>query len=234
MMEQPYLRPTYFIDADQADVVRFARDAAGRTDAGRREQAVNLFYAVRDGFRYNPYAFTLEKQKYKASYTLAAGEGFCVQKAILLAAAARALNIPARLGFGNVRNHLATERLKQLMGTDLFVFHGYTVLFLEDRWVKATPAFNRSLCDKFNTKPLEFDGYSDAVFHSFDQKGNRHMEYIHDYGAFDDFPMEKMIAESRKYYPFWFADEKTATGMINAAGQSDFEKEAEEETRGRR
>ena len=28
------------------------------------------------------------------------------------------------------------------MGTDLFVYHGYAELFLDGKWVKATPAFN--------------------------------------------------------------------------------------------
>ncbi len=198
-----YTRPTYYIDSDSPSVTTFAQKASGggTTD---REKAVNLYYAVRDGFPYNPYRFTLEKEKYKASFTLAAGEGFCIQKAILLAATARALGIPARLGFGNVINHLATQRLKELMGSDLFVFHGYTELFIDGKWVKATPAFNREMCEKFGTIPLEFDGVSDSVFHPYDRNGNLHMEYVHNYGSFDDMPYELMIEEMKKYYPQWF------------------------------
>lgn len=224
-MKKSCLAATYYIDADHPEVISFARESAGQSGSDR-QRAVNLFYRVRDGFRYNPYAFSLEHDKYKASSVLAAGEGFCIPKAILLAAAARVVGIPARLGFGNVKNHLATQRLKQLMGSDLFVFHGYTVLFLENKWVKATPAFNRSLCDKFNTRPLEFDGRSDAVFHPYDNLGNRHMEYVHDYGVFDDFPMEKMVAETRKYYPAWFEDVKVATDLIDNHLSGDFEQEA--------
>lgn len=170
-----------------------------------RENAVALYYAVRDGFPYNPYRFTLEKPCYKASFIIEAGEGFCIQKAILLAAAARTAGIPAGLGFGNVINHLATEQLKQLMGTNLFVFHGYTALYIDKQWVKATPAFNRAMCDKFDTRPLEFDGRSDSVFHPYDNKGNKHMEYVHDYGMFDDFPYDLMVRELKKHYPSWFA-----------------------------
>lgn len=225
-MLEKYLKPTGYLDADHPAVAAFARDAAGG-EGGDRSRAVKLYYAVRDGFRYNPYAFSLDRKKFKASYTLAAGEGFCVQKAILLAAAARAVNIPARLGFANVRNHLATERLKALMGTDLFVFHGYTELLVNGKWVKATPAFNLSLCEKFDTRPLEFDGLTDSIFHPFDNCGRQHMEYVHDYGAFEDFPYDKMIEESRRYYPAWF--EGGNVDFNDIAG--DFEKERDEDRR---
>ena len=223
-MTEAYLRPTYYLDSGHPAVAGFAREAAGG-EASERKRAVKLYYAVRDDFRYNPYAFSTDKAKFKASFTLAAGEGFCVQKAILLAAVARAADIPARLGFANVRNHLATERLKALMGTDLFVFHGYTELMIEGKWVKATPAFNLGLCEKFNTRPLEFDGISDSVFHPYDNLGQQHMEYLHDYGPFEDFPYEKMIEEFRRYYPLWFDD-----GNVDFDGLAgDFEKEREED-----
>jgi transglutaminase-like putative cysteine protease len=225
-MPEKYIRPTYYLDADHPAVAAFASEAAGRSVA-ERQRAVNLYYAVRDGIRYNPYAFSTDRQKFKSSYTLVRGEGFCVQKAILLASAARAVRIPARLGFANVRNHLVTERLKALMGTDLFVFHGYTELLIDGRWVKATPAFNLSLCEKFDTRPLEFDGTADSIFHPFDNLGRRHMEYVHDYGAFDDFPYEKMIEESRRYYPAWF--EAGAMKVDDIGG--DFEKEREMDCR---
>ena len=227
-MADTYTRPTYYLDADNPAVVSFARQAAGE-DSSRRQRAVRLYYAVRDGFRYNPYAFSMDKTKYQASYTLAAGEGFCVQKAILLAAAARAAAIPARLGFANVRNHLATERLKALMGTDLFVFHGYTELLIDGRWVKATPAFNLSLCEKFDTRPLEFDGRADSIFHPFDNLGRKHMEYVHDYGSFDDFPYDRMVEEFRRYYTVWFNDDVDID--FDGIG-GDFEREREQD-RGR-
>ncbi|MEW6079421.1 MAG: transglutaminase family protein [Thermodesulfobacteriota bacterium] len=227
MIHERYIRPTFYLDADHPEVAAFARDASGGTEAPARKRAVNLYYAVRDGFRYNPYAFSLDRRKFKASFTLAAGEGFCVQKAILLAAAARAVSLPARLGFANVRNHLATERLKALMGTDLFVFHGYTEMMVDGRWVKATPAFNLSLCEKFDTRPLDFDGVTDSIFHPYDNRGRQHMEYVHDYGAFDDFPYDKMIEESRRYYPAWFHDENVNFDHIGG----DFEKEREDDRR---
>ena len=64
------------------------------------------------------------------------------------------------------------------MGTDLFVYHGYTDLCLDGKWVKATPAFNLALCTRFRVKPLEFDGRDDSIFHPFDEDDRRHMEYL--------------------------------------------------------
>ena len=198
-----YTEPTYYLDSNHPHILEFVEKNCASSDDTDLERAVKLYYAVRDKIRYNPYALALDKKSFKASFTLAAGEGFCVPKAILLTAVSRAAGIPARLGFGNVRNHLATERLKQMMGSDIFVFHGYSELLLNNKWVKATPAFNLSLCEKFGTMPLEFDGLSDSIFHPYDQNGQEHMEYIHDYGAFDDFPFNKMLEEWVKHYPQW-------------------------------
>jgi transglutaminase-like putative cysteine protease len=124
---------------------------AGASDP--RERAVALYYAVRDGIRYDPYSVQAAPQAYRASSIVQAPAAFCVPKAILLAAAARDIGIPARLGFADVRNHLASEKLRARMGTDLFVFHGYTDLYLDGGWRKATPAFNRELCSRFGVPP---------------------------------------------------------------------------------
>jgi transglutaminase-like putative cysteine protease len=133
------------------------------------------------------------------------GQGFCVQKAILLAAASRAIGVPCRLGFAIVKNHLATQKLIEIMQSDLFVFHGYTVFLLDGAWIKATPAFDLDLCEKFGVIPLEFDGRTDSIFHPYDREGKRHMEYVHDYGQFDDFPFETMCMEFKRYYPRMYA-----------------------------
>lgn len=198
-----YLRPTYTIEKDHPEVISFADAAAGNyTDPVRR--AVGLFYAVRDGIRYDPYAAVLSLEKFRASYTIAQGRHFCVPKAILLAACARSMDIPARIGFADVRNHLASARLLELMGTDLFVYHGYTELHLEGRWVKATPTFNIELCERFGVRALEFDGRRDAIFHPFDVAGKKHMDYVHERGHRDDFDLAEMEAVWREHYPHYF------------------------------
>ncbi len=216
-----YLRPTWFIDSDSPTVAEFARSTTG--DVGTdTEKATKLYYAVRDSVRYDPYAIVPDPNAFRASTVLAAKAGFCVQKAILMAAVTRAVGIPARLGYADVRNHLTTERLRELMGTDVFVYHGYTELYLDSKWVKATPVFNRSLCERFKVKPLEFDGKSDSIFHPFDAEGRRHMEYLRDHGHFDDFPFAKMAAAFKETYPVIF--EKGA-----AWAKGDFEQEATRE-----
>jgi transglutaminase-like putative cysteine protease len=193
------LGPTRFLDFDVPAVAAFARSHAG---AGtQRERAVRLYYAVRDGLRYDPYGVHLAPDRLTASRALADGSGWCVTKAVLLAACCRAEGIPARLGFADVKNHLATDKLREAMGTDLFYWHGYASLLLDGKWVKATPAFNLELCRKFGVLPLEFDGAHDSLFQPFDARQRRHMEYVRDRGLFDDLPFEELSGELKAAYP---------------------------------
>ncbi|MBC5764176.1 transglutaminase-like domain-containing protein [Ramlibacter albus] len=195
------IAPTTLVDSAHPAVVEFARaHAEGATD---REKAVSLYYAVRDGFRYDPYRVDLTPDGMRASRVLALGHGWCVTKAALLAAACRAQGIPARLGFADVRNHLSTERMRQTMKTDVFTWHGYADIWLAGAWRKATPAFNVELCDKFGLLPLDFDGENDSIYHPFDRSGNRHMEYLLQRGAYDDVPLAEMRANFEATYPNW-------------------------------
>ncbi len=196
---QTCLTATPIIDAHHPAVAAFARDRAGPASAPR-EQAVALYYAVRDGIRYDPYTIALSVEGLAASTTLAAGRGWCVTKAVLLAAACRALGIPARLAFADVRNHLSTARMRALMATDVFHWHGCTAIWLEGAWVKATPAFNVELCERFRLTPLEFDGRRDSLYHPFDRDGRRHMEYLRYRGEFADVPMEAIRDTFRRAY----------------------------------
>ena len=192
------LRPTTFIDSDHPAVRAFATEHA--RGANERERAVALVYAVRDGFRYDPYRIDLSPAGMKASTVLANGYGWCVPKATLLAAVCRAAGIPARLGFADVRNHLSTERMRQTMKTDLFVWHGYTDIWIDGAWRKATPAFNLALCERFGLLPLEFDGLHDSIYHPFDRSGQRHMEYVHQRGSFDDLPLAQILKTFAEVY----------------------------------
>jgi transglutaminase-like putative cysteine protease len=195
-----HLQPTGFLDADHPSVVDFARTVAAAS-TGAVARAVALYYAVRDGIRYDPKHIDLRPAAMRASSVLARRSGFCVAKAVLLAAAGRAVGIPARLGFADVRNHLTTDHMRRAMGTDLFVFHGYAELYLEGRWVKATPAFNRTLCERFDVAPLEFDGRHDSLFQQADRQGHRYMEYVRDRGPYDDLPLDEMLAAFTEHYP---------------------------------
>lgn len=187
------------VDADHPAVRAFAAEhARGETP---RERAVALYYAVRDGFRYDPYRIDLTPAGMSASSVLASGHGWCVTKATLLAAACRVVGVPARLGFADVRNHLSTERMRMSMKTDVFVWHGYTDVYLDGRWLKATPAFNIELCDRFGLLPLEFDGTADSIYHPYDKSGQRHMEYLRDRGRYDDVPLAEILTSFAEVYP---------------------------------
>ena len=192
---------TQTIESTHPDIVNFVRLHAANA-ATDRDRAVKLFYGVRDGFRYDPYQIDLTIAGMKASTTLATRRGWCVSKAILLAACCRSIGIPSRLGFADVRNHLSTERLRQRMRTDIFYWHGYTEMLLEGKWLKATPAFNIELSEKFGLLPLDFDGRNDSIYHPFDGAGNRHMEYVNQRGAYSDLPLEEIIRTFQEKYAF--------------------------------
>jgi transglutaminase-like putative cysteine protease len=221
-MQEEYLRPTEFIDSEAFVIKTFAEEAVkgAGTDV---EKAIKLYYAVRDGIYYDPYRIETTRESFKASIILTKGYGYCVAKAIVLAAVCRAQGIASRLHFADIRNHLTTERLKKIMQTDIFSYHGYNDLFLEGRWVKVTPTFNKSLCERFRVKSLDFDGVNDAVFHPFDMEGRRHMEYITDHGSFADVPYEKIMETFITFYGASINDKPA----ISEAGA--FEREAEAE-----
>ncbi|MNQ15863.1 Transglutaminase-like superfamily protein [compost metagenome] len=201
-----YLEPGRCIDSDHPALVEFAEKSRG-SSRDPVEQAVGLYYAVRDGIRYNPYVFSRDPETLKGSHALLNGESYCVPKATLLAACARHCGIPARIGLADVRNHLATPRLLELLRSEVFAMHGYTELYLRGRWVKATPAFNLQLCRLFEVAPLEFDGLGDSVFHPFNQHGQRYMEYLLDHGRFADVPQELFFGHLAAVYPHLFAED---------------------------
>ncbi len=196
-----FLQPTFFVDRDDPDVQAFAElHGKGDTDI---ERAVALYYKIRDHWLYSPWGVSRVPEGFKASVVVrrdGAKGGHCIDKAIVLAACARHLGIPSRLHFANVRNHIGTEALEKMLGTDLLVFHGYCELHLQGRWVAATPAFNRHLCERLGVAPLEFDGRTDSIFQQYDHAGGRFMEYVHDYGSFADIPYELMVGEWKRYY----------------------------------
>lgn len=203
MTDSAYLQPGEFIDSGHPAVVAFAREhASGATE---RERAVSLYYAVRDGIRYSPFLEFMAVETYRASSVLARGVGFCVGKSALYAACARSIGVPARIGFADVKNHLTTPLLRERMGSDVFIYHGFAELLLESQWVKATPVFNQELCRRFRVKPLEFDGRADSIFHPFDEDDRRHMEYVNFRGTFADVPVEQIMRDFREYYPSGYA-----------------------------
>lgn len=194
-----YLKPTQTIDSDRESMRRTARELTA--DAGsENEKARALFYFVRDSVHYNVYMISTVFEDFRASTTLARMRGYCVQKAVLLAALARACDIPSRLVFARIKNHKAPKELIAQTGLDVFPSHGYTQLFLDQRWVNVTPSFDRELCEKSGVPPVEFDGVHDATLPLYDLAGNLYVEYIKKYEPQADLPFEWL---RRKVVPIW-------------------------------
>jgi transglutaminase-like putative cysteine protease len=195
-MSDEFLAPGRYIDSDAPSVVAFAQ-AAANGDDGALARVLRLYRAVRDDVIYDPYVDLSDPANFRASTVLAAGRGFCIGKAALLAACCRVIGVPARVGYADVRNHLSSPRLTEHMGTDVYVWHSYTDILIDGTWVKATPAFNRELCRRLGLEPLEFDGRSDSLLHPYDRAGRLYMQYLEDRGAFADVPYDAIMAAFR-------------------------------------
>lgn len=220
-----FLTPTAILDSDHPRVVAFAEKCLHGVASDPVARAVALYYAVRDGIRYDPYSPFYLPEHYRASVVLKRGRGYCVSKASLLCALGRAAGIASRIGFATVRNHLATRQLIDFLGSDLFVYHGFTEFFLNGQWVKATPAFNVELCDRFGVAPLEFDGRSDSIFHAFNTEDKPFMEYLAQHGSFADVPLAEILSQWKNAYGVdrvegWIA----AYDRVGASGR-DFDSE---------
>jgi transglutaminase-like putative cysteine protease len=220
-----YLTPTSIIDSDHQAI----RDYATKIISGSKdpvEIATKLYLAVRDGIRYDPYSPFYLPDHYRASYVLKRGRSFCVPKASLLCALARACGIPSRVGLADVRNHLTTKQLIDFMGTDLFVCHGFAELYLQGKWVKATPAFNRELCEKHHVPPLEFNGREDSLFQPYNLQNQKFMEYVAFRGIYPDIPVDHIVEAWKEAYgadrvKYWIKAFEEAKGR----SLSDFESE---------
>lgn len=198
---EEYLRETDFLNYNDPKFDSFI--ASVDPSKSQKELAIELYFLVRDKFVYDPYHLDLRYESLKASHVLGKRRAWCIEKSTVLAACARRFNIPSRLGYAIVTNHIGVEKLVQYLKRDEIVFHGYVELFIEGKWVKCTPSFDKNICRMMNVDPLDWDGTSDSMFQEF-IKGEKYMEYNYFYGEFNDVPIELMNAEMKKYYPHLF------------------------------
>jgi len=199
-VEEKYLKPTAIIDSDHEEIVKYAMDSIGSGAEEPIKKAVTLYYAVRDGIWYDPYYPFYLPEHYRASNVLKSGRGYCVCKASLLCALGRACGIPTRVGFATVRNHLATKQLIEFLGTDLFTYHAFDEFYLEGKWVRATPAFNKELCERHKVVPLEFNGREDSIFQAYNLEKKQFMEYVEFHRSYADIPVDTIVAAWKKTY----------------------------------
>jgi transglutaminase-like putative cysteine protease len=196
----PYLTPTWYVESDHPAVREVAHEIVAGVD-DEIERACRLFFAVRDGIRYDAYNIVVRPELLRATAVLEQGQSWCVPKSVLLAAACRAVGIPCRLCYANVCNHMATRKLLDFLGTNVFYYHGYNELYLRGKWVKATVSFNRTLCERARLAPLDFDGVHDSIYQPFDLTGSRYMEYLHDHGHYADVPYDDIVRAFEVHYP---------------------------------
>lgn len=186
-----FLTATFFIDCDHAAIKEESRELTGNIE-GAKEKSVRLFYFVKDKIRYNIYTSRTTDADFKASRVLAMGEGYCVQKAVLLVALARAAGVPARLRFAQIQAHLTPPEMVEKRGSNIFPWHGLADLFIDERWVRATPTYDLEYCKKVGVSPVQFDGESDALLPSHAEDGRRNVEYLLDRGFFEDLPLDEI------------------------------------------
>lgn len=204
MFEQ-YLQETQYFNFNHPLVQEYTKAVVGQeTDSVK--QAIAIYYAVRDDVLYNPYTFSVDPKSFAASECLAAQQAYCIPKAVLMGAMARAVGIPSRLGLADVKNHLSSQQLVDYLRTDIFYMHGFIELYLNGQWVKATPAFNATLCTKMGVEPLEFDGRTDSIFQEYNADGTHYMDYIADHGTFSDVPVQLLFDTVKRVYGHLLGD----------------------------
>lgn len=192
---------TDFLEIDHPSTIHFCKNI--NPSQSKKELAIELYYTVRDHFLYDPFHLNLTSEALKSSSVFQKKRAWCVEKAIILATCARYFEIPSRLGYAIVVNHIGTEKLTHYLRRNEIVFHGYVELFIENKWVKCTPAFDKRICRVSGVTPLDWNGETDSLFQAF-EKDQQFMEYMHDYGTFDDVPVNLMNKEMKHYYPHLF------------------------------
>ena len=188
---EEYLKPTPAVDSGARSIKEKAQELTiGQVKI--TDKAKSLFYFVRDHIKYSSSSPRYLFEHFRASNTLNKGDGYCVQTAILLAALARAIGIPARLGYVDVINHFPVGKMAEMMGTNVFIYNGYSELYIEGKWIKANPSLDLKTCQEHRIIPVEFDGTRDAMLHSHNQDGELHIEIIRDHGHYLDMPFDEV------------------------------------------
>ena len=199
-LDPAYLTPTKIIDSDHPLVGEYAQEILQQHSSDPVAIATALYYKVRDGIFYNPYVAYHREESYQASNVIKRKKGYCVSKAALLCALGRYCGIPSRVGFSTVRNHIATKQLIDLIGTNEFAYHGYTEFYLNEKWIVATPAFDKKTCERHGVAPLEFNGENDSKYQTFNADKGQFLEYLVDHGSYADIPVNQIITEFRRKY----------------------------------
>ena len=186
-----YLQPTEFFDFDKTSVIQKVLEITKNCET-EKEKAIALFYWGRDEIKYNMRLFIPKiKKNFIASNVIQERQGFCVSKSILLSTLARVVGIPARIHLVDLINHKISQKVIDFMRTNVMYVHGYSELYLNGKWVKLTPSFDKETAIRGGFLPMcEFDGENDAVFPPYGHDGERFGEYVGDRGIHADLPLD--------------------------------------------
>ncbi len=197
-----YLKEDEVVNFNHPAVRQFTEQHAQGKEP--HELAVSLYYAVRDSILYDPFDIRFDAAELATSRVLGRKRGHCVDKALAYISVCRAVGVPARLGLARVQNHMGTARLEAVLRSSVLNPHGFAEVYLNEKWVKCTPAFNASLCEKLKVAPLEFNGIEDSVFQEFDGEGGGYMQYLKYHGSFAEVPIEFLQQLMLEEYPHLF------------------------------
>lgn len=196
---EKYTAATYYFDYE-TDVVQSFLKKWIKDDMTTKEKVIAIYYGIRDMWNYNAYKLYFKKEDWRASETMQRETGHCIDKAAMMVTCCRAIGVPARIFLAKIKNHIGVERLIEKLGTDELSPHGSAEIHLDGKWVKATPAFNASLCAKLNVATLDFNGEEDSLFQEFDKKGGIFMKYLEEYGHFEDLPLDFILDNIKRHY----------------------------------
>ncbi len=195
---ESYLVPTRFMDSAHPRI-QAAVQALELDGLGVRDRAVRLFEFVRDRIDYE-FMIRPTPDEYVASYTLEDGKGFCVRKAVLLCALARAAGVPAALVLSDLRDFTLSPAVREAMGTDLMYHHGLTALHLDGVWRIVDASLTPALCERKGYRLATFDGTEDALLPETMFDGRPHTEYVTFHGLYADLPYEQMMQAFHRGY----------------------------------
>jgi len=201
--QDPNLLPSANIDFNSSEFNHFF--ASANIKGNSKDDLIAWYTYVRDYFLYDPYHLDIRPESLVVSKIIQKRRAWCVEKALVFVAGCRKLGIPARLGFGIVQNHIGADKLEEYLKRKEIVFHGYAEVYLDGKWIKCTPAFDKRICAINKLEPLNWNGEDDSLFQEF-SGDNKFMEYLHFYGEFSEIPFELMHVEMKKYYPHLFSD----------------------------
>lgn len=188
-----FLTPAPGVQCEPGEVFELAKRVA-RGSANEVEAAQKLFEFVRDTVRYSVRVPFDSLEHYLALNTLARGRGYCVQKAALLCALARAVGIPSRLGFADIENNLLPEGLYEITGGKVLHYHCFVEWFVGGAWHKATPSFDKALSAERGWRLVEFVPGQDLLLPATDLAGRPHIRYVKQRGWRLGVPLEEMQA----------------------------------------